>query len=104
MALSSTSGAAKKRAAKAAAVAKASPPSLAELTETALSNFGGREYLYRSTLRAAVRQIDPVNPSRSFADKEEWKRVLTALESKGKIRYDAATDTIYPCVSPPAPE
>ena len=55
-----------------------------------------REYLYRSTLRALVKQSDPVKPPRSFADKEEWKRVLTALESKGKITYDANTDTIYP--------
>ena len=87
---SSTSGAAKRHA-KAAA---ASPPSLAELVDSALSSFRQRKQLslYRSMLRAAVRKIDPAK--RAFGDKAEWVGLLQTLQQDGLLTYTAATDSI----------
>ena len=41
-----------------------------------------------------MRKRDPAKPARSFADKEEWKAVLTALQQASKLTYDASNDTV----------
>ena len=54
----------------------------------------GRCVLELSMLRAAVKTIDPVKPARAFGDKEEWKIVLMALQTAGKLTYLLESDTV----------
>ena len=81
---------------QAAANAAAAPPSLSDLVELALPAFAhrGQRSLYRSTLRAAVKQLDLVKPARSFGDKEEWRSVLAALQEAGKLTYTVLDDQV----------
>ena len=51
--------------------------------------------IYRSTLRAAVRKVDPVKPARTFPDKEEWKQVLLELQAAGTLTYQMDSDTVF---------
>ena len=92
--LSTTSGAAKKRASKAAEKAAANPPSLTELIEAALAGVAqrGLGVVSRSTLRAKVKTTDPAK--RDFKDKDEWKAALKVLQEAGKLTYDAVSDNI----------
>ena len=55
--------------------------------------------MYRSTLRANVKNIDPAK--RSFGDKDEWRAVLKVLQEAGKLTYSEETDSIS--LSAPVP-
>ena len=96
--LSSTSGAAKKRAAKAATAAVANgPPSLIELIQMAIrDDFSKRTVrsFYHSMLRAKVKTLDAKLGKRSFGAKDEWTQALGELQKEGVLTHTAATDTI----------
>ena len=76
-------------------MAAANPPSLQELIEAALAGVAKRGLsttVYRSTLRANVKNIDPAK--RGFGDKGEWKAALKVLQEAGKLSYSESTDTV----------
>ena len=94
--LSSTSGAAKRRAKKAdqAAVA-AGPPSLLELIHLALPTFEKGRVFYRSMLRVKLQKIDPAKSlKRKFGDKDEWRSMLGQLQDEGALTYNQDRDEI----------
>ena len=80
--------------------AAASPPDLKELIAAVLPDIAkrGRGSIYRSTLRANVKSIDPAK--RGFGDKDEWKAALKVLQEAGMLSFSEVTDT----VTLPAPE
>jgi hypothetical protein len=103
--LSSTSGAAKRRAKKAGAVAAVGPPSLHTLILLALPTFHKGRTFYRSMLRAKVQQIDPAKSlKRKFGDKDEWRAVLRQLQEEGTLMFTEGCDEILvplPTAAPP---
>ena len=93
--LSSTSGAAKRRAKKADKVATEGPLSLHALVLLALPHFAVGRTFYRSMLRNKVQQIDPAKSlKRKFGDKDEWRVVLQQLQEEGALSFTEDRDEI----------
>ena len=66
-----------------------------ELIQIVLPDFARRpQPFYRSMLRVAVKNADPMRPARSFGNKDEWRVALKALQEAEVLTYSEEDDDV----------